>query len=333
MTGNHRPISAEDFSRIAEALHWLHAAQVQARRFLVAFADQRPKRTQRIGASDWRLGFYSTEAHLLIVTMQNLITSWDRLPDTITAPQVSDQIRTATSLLRNILEHWDEQKASFSNPAIQKERSGKLFAELFPAFSAWSFGWSNNPGQGSRIGGALHVEAALQEMANLESALTPMWRQGLHDVGLLPCRGPVVEFDPGSTPMQTPDAVAVAAFAGHARAAITIIDGCHAVVLAVVETDPEPGVEGCPWWINSSCGPHGWICSGGGNGSGGWHCIDSESQKGVAYVGGAAPTGADVVEIRFRGASVDVPVEDGYFAWACFDALPDEWVDIGRAPS
>jgi hypothetical protein len=321
-------VDHDDLTRIGDALHWLGAAEVQARRFLDAFERNRAERSQRIGANDWRRGLYSTEAHFLLVAIKHLATALDRLPEALRAPRLSHDLRTAADLLRNVLEHWDEQRAAFSDSAIKKDRSGKRFNELFPEFTPWSFGWSNAPGQGTRIGGAFHVEGALDEMQEIETALVPLWTQALHDVGLLPYRGPIVDFAPPTVAMATPDDVAVASFGGRARAAVAIAEDAHAVVLAVAETDPESGIDGCPWWVICSRDADGWSFAGGGTGAGGWHPVDAASGRGIAYLGGVAPDGEDVVQLRFRGALVEVRVQEGYFAWACFDARPDELGEV-----
>ena len=299
-------MDADDLTPIADALHWLNAAQVQAERFLDAFASRRTRRPGRIEPDDWRSGFYSVEAQFLVVAMGHRVTSLDRLPDVTPAPRLSPDVRTATELLRNILEHWDEQRAAFSSADATKEKSGKRFYDLFPEFSPWSFGTSNQPAQGTRIGGAFHVERALDELRRIEQALVPLWVEALHEVGLLPYRGPIADFAPPGTAMPRPEDVAVASFEGRAKAALVIIEDSEAVVLAVADTDPASGADGCPWWIVCSRDPGGWICAGGGNGSGGWTMTDPETGRGVAFVGGRAPEGADAARIRFRGETLDV---------------------------
>ena len=315
----------DDLTRIGDALHWLNAAQVQARRFEETFAADRERRSSRIRTDDWRGGLSSVEAHFLLVTIKHLAASLDRLPEELGAPRLSHDLRTAASLLRNILEHWDEQRAAFSNPGIEKKRSGKRFNELFPEFTPWSFAWGS---EGSRIGGAFHVEEALHQLQAIELALVPIWTRALHDVGLLPYRGPLVDFDPPAAAMVTPEALAVASFSGRAWVAAAMVEEPHAVVLTIADTEPGSGVDGCAWWVICSLDADAWVYTGGGNGAGGWQSLDTERGRGIAYLGGPAPEGEGVVHLRFRGSVVEVPVRHGYFAWACFDAHADELQEV-----
>jgi hypothetical protein len=46
------------------------------------------------------------------------------------------------------------------------------------------------------------------------------------------------------------------------------------------------------------------------------------------YVGGSKREGSAVVRLRFRDREFDVPVSDGYFAWASFAASADDVLEV-----
>jgi hypothetical protein len=141
-------------------------------------------------------------------------------------------------------------------------------------------------------------------------------------------KGPAVDFSPTSAVYPSPEAVALAGFAGRARPITTIEEADQAVTLVLADTEPESGVDGCPWWVTCDRQSGGWRISGGGSGSGGWHLTDAATGRGVVYIGGPAPEGAQSVTVRFRGEDHTVAVKDGYYAWASFDATSKERPEI-----
>lgn len=54
-------------------------------------------------------------------------------------PQFTEQMAKDIRQLRNLHEHWDEQKPSFAHPSLTKDQSGKDFADRHPAERPWEF--------------------------------------------------------------------------------------------------------------------------------------------------------------------------------------------------
>ena len=115
---------------MTDALHWIWAWRVQAERLVESTnaqglgADQTERRRSYSRAS--------LDEHLLIVVGWNLQRAiWAVsafLPDAKPAEDHSDALR----LLRNLYEHWDEQRAAFVMPQAVKARSAKEFTRKFP---------------------------------------------------------------------------------------------------------------------------------------------------------------------------------------------------------
>jgi hypothetical protein len=318
-------VNRDELQQFADALHWINAAQVQLERFATAFEESQTALRQPLGPGAWRRGMYSADAHLLLVAMRHVNTALDRIDDRFEVPALSDGLKTSTRLLRNILEHWDEQRDSFSTAGASKVQSGKRFADRFPDSTPWSFSFSGDAEIGLRIGGAFSVVDAQRELEAIVGTLEPLWLQALTDVGLLPYRGPACEFRPTGRIAASAGQTAVDAFNGQATVAVEIVEGDKAAILVIADPHPDSDIDGCPWWATAVCTPKGWMCTGGGNGTGGWH--SHEDGRGIAYKGGAAAAGAQSVTLRFRGKEFEVPVLDGYYAWACFDARADEWIE------
>jgi hypothetical protein len=113
-----------DVGYLGDALHWLHATQVQVDRFGAGLADSSARRSARIREDDWRATSHVADAHFLLVSTHNLAKALNRLPPELEIPRLSNDVSEATALLRNILEHWEEQRVSFASlkgpPCCQK---------------------------------------------------------------------------------------------------------------------------------------------------------------------------------------------------------------------
>ena len=193
---------------LGDVLMWIGASQLQIQRFLAAWV--RPT-SVRPNPEAWRSSLYVVEAHLLAVTANHVVTALDALPTDVAAPSLSPEVRRSVELLRDIWEHWDEQRETFATEPV---RSGKLFRQEFPDESPWSFSYSNAPGRGTRVGAVLQIETLADEMEQVATALQPLVDQALHEIGMLPYNGPAVDFNSSVGPATTPEALAVAAFGG-----------------------------------------------------------------------------------------------------------------------
>jgi hypothetical protein len=70
-------------------------------------------------------------------------------------------------LLRNLYEHWDEQRPAFQDPSVPKHKSGKRLAELCPDARPWSITYA--PGEWL-LGGVLRLSELTAALMRLEEA-------------------------------------------------------------------------------------------------------------------------------------------------------------------
>lgn len=293
--------SFKRLERLGDVLHWLNGAQVQAQRFLVAWTrDHRLTARDRMTEDGWRGGGYQFEAHLLLVALNHVVTALDRVPLAVCSERLSSDTRDAVTVLRDVLEHWEQHRGSFSNAGHAKVRAAKRYEELFPSSSPWTFRFG--AADGVTIHGALNINRALEDLARIEAAIGPMWVNAMREVGLLPYRGPIEEFSPSPEVRDTPEVVAVLAFRGRARAVRTIEHRDHAIVLVLADTVPESGVDGALFFVETRRSGDGWACGGGSNGGGGW--ISVGEGFGIAYVGGRTPLTRTEGTLIFRGEQV-----------------------------
>lgn len=228
---------------------------------------------------------------------------------------MSPEVRQSVELLRNIWEHWDEQRETFQTEPV---KSGRRFRSAFPGHSPWSYGYSSDPAVGTRVGGVLHLEALAAELDALASLLQPQLEQAMHDAGLLPYNGPAVNFDSVTGPARTPEELAVRGFGGRAVVASCIQQGDQAVVLALADVEPNATVPHAPWLVTAQRVAGGWRVVGCGGGSGGW-------ADGVLYAIRPAPAGTTAARVRYQDKETIVPVREGWVLWAEFEVpVPDD---------
>jgi hypothetical protein len=153
-----------------ETLHWLWATQLQIVRFVESFNDnimlpeKRGAKKPHLTINEKRIYYKSsTEAHFLVISSNNLIKAIKKLG--LTNFGISEDI----TILRDNLEHWEENKIQFKSTEKEKKRSAKKYAEKFPNKTPWSFSLDSQ--QGLIIGGILIVGDLLIELSKLEEVL------------------------------------------------------------------------------------------------------------------------------------------------------------------
>lgn len=79
---------------------------------------------------------------------------------------MEDDLGDRVRHLRNVREHWEQHRASFSNPGLQKDRSGQWYA---PDKTPWSASWSNS--EGFVIGGIIKLNELDHVLDRVEPSL------------------------------------------------------------------------------------------------------------------------------------------------------------------
>jgi hypothetical protein len=112
----------------------------------------------------------SADMHFLLVAASNLLkaTSSNPLPQAIKdnnfEPAMAKKIRS----LRNIYEHWEETRETFSSN-LPKKKSAKWYEDNYPAQTPWSLSQDAN---GFVVCGILNIDELDKALAQLESALS-----------------------------------------------------------------------------------------------------------------------------------------------------------------
>jgi hypothetical protein len=111
---------------------------------------------------------------MLVVAGWNLARALTRCSSVLPALQISEDKYDALRLLRNLYEHWDEQRPAFQDSAKPKQRSGKEFAELFPEGRPWSITYMR---EDWLLGGVVGINAITDALVGLEDAALQMEKQ------------------------------------------------------------------------------------------------------------------------------------------------------------
>lgn len=82
--------------------------------------------------------------------------------------ELADRVRH----LRNLYEHWEQHRHSFSNPALPKNKSGEWYAKRFPDKTPWSSAWGVD--RGFEIGGIINLRELHEVVDEVERALPPI---------------------------------------------------------------------------------------------------------------------------------------------------------------
>lgn len=122
---------------IDDARHFVWATQLQVERFVAAFRRDVGTTYVPLSVDDKRrVALVFAEAEFLL----NAAAQADKaLRRVVGGPQLTEQMAKDIRLLRNLHEHWDEQKPSFAHPGLTKNLAGKDFAARHPAERPWEF--------------------------------------------------------------------------------------------------------------------------------------------------------------------------------------------------
>jgi hypothetical protein len=159
------PVSPRE-QALSDALHWIWSWGVQFQRLVQSQQDEWSGKTGpefRRAASR-----FSFDEHILCVTGWNLARAIERLEAFLPSASIPSDNSEALKLLRNLYEHWDEQREAFQSPSALKVRSAADFIAQFPEGKPWSiiFGehdWFH--------GGVVPINGVSQALAPIERAV------------------------------------------------------------------------------------------------------------------------------------------------------------------
>lgn len=154
------------FELTNDVLHWLWSWRTQVERHSESTNHDGTGST----ALERRRTFSRTsyDEHMLTVVGAQLIKAIQRAEAQSGESLFDSEAAPALTLLRNIYEHWDEQRPAFVDPAIPKVKSGKNFAELFPRGRPWSVTYVDND---FVLCGVVPIQSVTIELADVESRI------------------------------------------------------------------------------------------------------------------------------------------------------------------
>lgn len=121
---------------LGDLLHWIWSWHLQVGRLHEstrrATGSETPLESRRASSRT------SYEEHMLFVAGWNLARALSRAQPYMSQAAISGETGQALRLLRNLYEHWDEQRLVFQMDNMPKEKSAKAFAERFPEGRPWT---------------------------------------------------------------------------------------------------------------------------------------------------------------------------------------------------
>ena len=152
------------FELTNDVLHWLWSWRVQVQRH----AESTQHDGEGSSPLETRRAFSRTsyDEHVLTVVGAHLIRAIQRAEAEFREPLFDNEAATALPLLRNLYEHWDEQRSTFADPEMPKVLSGKTFTERFPQGKPWSVTYVGND---FVLGGVVPIHALTSELDAVEA--------------------------------------------------------------------------------------------------------------------------------------------------------------------
>ena len=195
-----KPVDSEFLTGLSDCRHWVWAAQRQIERFVLAFhedAEQHPRWLPTTPAQMRHSSLTYTEAEFLLNAANHVLTSLSRMTN---GPRLSEGLTFKIKHLRNLHEHWDEQRSSFAHRDSPKKLSGKSFSSMFPDAKPWTYSWGSD---GHTIS-VLRLEDLWAELDAVDRSLAKLSDEALMGSGiphvpegdLLPRPFPYAESDP-----------------------------------------------------------------------------------------------------------------------------------------
>lgn len=161
--GNEVPDPDEE--ALNDLLHWVWSWRLQVSRLgkstEAQYSEAKPldQRRSRSAAS--------YDEHALAVVGWNLARAVARAGKRFPLLGISGATYEALRLLRDLYEHWDEQRPPFHSGEIEKKFSGRNFAEQFPEGKPWSITYAQDDWL---LGGVVPINELTRELEPIEKA-------------------------------------------------------------------------------------------------------------------------------------------------------------------
>lgn len=152
---------------IDDARHFVWATQRQVERFVIAFhADVNVAFVPASSDDQRRSSLAFAEAELLL----NAAAQAEKALALLGGPNLSTSMSQDVRMLRNLHEHWEQQRESFAHPSLLKTLAGKSFANKYPAERPWVFQFGGN----GHFVSVLRLESLWDELEAIDLELVRM---------------------------------------------------------------------------------------------------------------------------------------------------------------
>jgi len=150
---------------LTDVLHWLWATRTQIRRFSFGLKTERGYFPNEL---EQRRSFSTTslDEHLLLVVAGQFERSVEVAHGYFSSLTISADLKIALRHLRNIYEHWEEQREAFRGSGTAKVRSGKTFEQHFPGGQPWSV--DIYPGRDVVVAKVVSLRSLVRELRKVE---------------------------------------------------------------------------------------------------------------------------------------------------------------------
>ena len=156
---------------LTDVLHWTWSWRLQADRLLASTNAQGGGDDDVAKRRSFSAASY--DEHMLVVAGWNLARAVRRAEELFPSIRMTDQAK-ALRLLRNLYEHWDEQRVAFQSDSQPKERSAREFVESFPQGHPWSITYTQDDWL---LGGVVSANAILRDLKAVEREALDLERQ------------------------------------------------------------------------------------------------------------------------------------------------------------
>lgn len=163
---------ASFWTRSSDLLHWIWSWRVQF--------DRLRESTSKDGCGKspdlMRESFSRTslDEHLLAVVGGHLVKAMDEFGSGLPVHDLAPDHLEALRLLRNLYEHWDEQRESLRDPAKPLKLSAKGFSEFFPEGRPFSITYAASDWL---LGGVVPLQGVTNATAGLAEAILELEQQ------------------------------------------------------------------------------------------------------------------------------------------------------------
>ena len=163
-----------EWEALSDLVYWCWCCRFQAARLQTSLLNEFTYwRKVRHVLAERAFAATSYDEHCLLVAATNLDRALGHSKALIGESPIPETTRRSLRLLRNLYEHWDEQRHSFRQGGPEKRRAAKALSEEFPNSKPWTL--KLFPDGKVVLAGAISLDEFMNGLRRLEASAR--WRQ------------------------------------------------------------------------------------------------------------------------------------------------------------